>query len=335
MNGKDARISVEVESLRREFESKQNKVVALDGVNLQVRQGEIFGVLGPNGAGKTTMIRILSTLLLPTSGRAWVMGFDVAKEPEKVRSVISMASGAERAGYDYISARGNLWFFSQLYGIPSEEAHRRISELSKRLGLEENLDKKFYTLSTGYRQRVTIVRAFVNDPKVVFLDEPTIGLDVMTAKSIREFLISQAKEQGRTILLATHNMVEVDAICDRVAIIDGGKILACDSPASLKRSLGAPALVMEVSPPPPPGSLEILGKIDGVKGFTSSIDEERGLSRVQVVVDGDASAQKAVNLAREAGMTVLSNYRQQTTLEEVFVALVGRGFREREHENAN
>ena len=335
MNGKDVTISVEVESLRREFESKQNKVVALDGVNLQVRQGEIFGVLGPNGAGKTTMIRILSTLLLPTSGRAWVMGFDVAKEPEKVRSVISMASGAERAGYDYISARGNLWFFFQLYGLPSEEAHRRINELSKRLGLEENLDKKFYTLSTGYRQRVTIVRAFVNDPKVVFLDEPTIGLDVMTAKSIREFLVSQAKEQGRTILLATHNMAEVDAICDRVAIIDGGKILACDSPASLKRSLGAPALVMEVSPPPPPGSLEILGKIDGVKGFTSSIDEERGLSRVQVVVDGDASAQKAVNLVREAGMTVLSNYRQQTTLEEVFVALVGRGFREREHENAN
>src|SRR6266568_1974546 len=335
MNGKDVTISVEVESLRREFESKQNKVVALDGVNLQVRQGEIFGVLGPNGAGKTTMIRILSTLLLPTSGRAWVMGFDVAKEPEKVRSIISMASGAERAGYDYISARGNLWFFSQLYGIPSEEAHRRISELSKRLGLEENLDKKFYTLSTGYRQRVTIIRAFVNDPKVVFLDEPTIGLDVMTAKSIREFLVSQAKERGRTILLATHNMAEVDAICHRVAIIDGGKILASDTPSSLKRSLGAPALVIEVSPIPPQGSLEILGKIDGVKGFTSSIDEERGLSRVQVVVDGDASAQKAVNLVREAGMTVLSNYRQQTTLEEVFVALVGRGFREREHENAN
>ncbi len=330
MGSKTAEISVEVENLRREFESKQNKVVALDGVSLQVRQGEIFGVLGPNGAGKTTMIRILSTLLLPTSGRARVMGFDVAKEPEKVREVISMASGAERAGYDYISARGNLWFFSQLYGIPSEEAHVRIAELSKMLGLEENLDKKFYTLSTGYRQRVTIVRAFVNDPKVVFLDEPTIGLDVMTAKSIREFLVSQAKERGRTILLATHNMAEVEAICDRVAIIDGGKILACDSPASLKRSLGAPALVIEVSPPPPPGGLELLGKISGVKGFTSSVDEERGLSRVQIVVDSDASARQAVSSVEEAGLKVLSSYRQQTTLEEVFVALVGRGFRERE-----
>jgi ABC-2 type transport system ATP-binding protein len=327
--------TVEVENLRREFESKQNKVVALDGVSLQVRQGEIFGVLGPNGAGKTTMIRILSTLLLPTSGKASVMGFDVAKEAEKVREVISMASGAERAGYDYISARGNLWFFSQLYGIPSEEAHARINELSKMLGLTENLDKKFYTLSTGYRQRVTIVRAFVNDPKVVFLDEPTIGLDVMTAKSIREFLVGQAKDRGRTILLATHNMAEVDAICDRVAIIDGGKILACDTPASLKRSLGAPALVVEVSPTPPPGGLEFLSKLPGVKGFTSTIDEERSLSRVQVVVNSDDAAKRAVSSLEEAGLKVLSSYRQQTTLEEVFVALVGRGFREREHEHAD
>src|SRR6266700_3132555 len=335
MNAKSVDASVEVENLRRVFESKQNKVVALDGISLQVRPGEIFGVLGPNGAGKTTMIRILSTLLLPTSGNARVMGFDVAKEPERVREVISMASGAERAGYDYISARGNLWFFSQLYGIPSAAAHGRIRELSKMLGLEENLDKKFYTLSTGYRQRGTIVRACVNDPKVVFLDEPTIGLDVMTAKSIREFLVSQAKERGRTILLATHNMAEVDAICHRVAIIDGGKILASDTPSSLKRSLGAPALVIEVSPIPPPGGLELLTKIPGAKGFTSSIEEERGLSRVQIVVESDSAAERAIGSVQAGGLKVLSSYRQQTTLEEVFVALVGRGFREREHEHAS
>ncbi len=334
MSHADSRVTVEVEDLRREFESKQGKVVALDGVNLQVREGEIFGVLGPNGAGKTTMIRILSTLLLPTQGIARVMGHDVAKDPEKVRPMISAASGAERAGYDYISARGNLWFFSQLYGLPSAEAHRRINELSKRLGLEDYLDRKFYALSTGYRQRVTIVRAFINDPKVVLLDEPTIGLDVMTAMSIREFLVSQAKEKGRTIMLATHNMAEVDAICNRVAIIDKGKILACDTPSALKRSLGAPALVMEVSPPPPPGKLEVLGKLDGVKGFTSTVDEERGVSGIKVVVDSDASAQEAINLVHEAGLHVLSHWRQQSTLEEVFVALVGRGFREREREVA-
>ncbi len=334
MNRFDAEITVQVEGLRREFDSKEGKVVALDGVNLQVRKGEIFGVLGPNGAGKTTMIRILSTLLLPTAGKAGVMGFDVEKEPEKIRAVINMASGAERAGYDFISARGNLWFFSQLYGIPTEEAHRRINELSDMLGLQSYLDRKFYALSTGYKQRVTLVRAFINDPKVVFLDEPTIGLDVMTALSIRKYILKQAREHGRTILIATHNMAEVDAICNRVAIIDKGKILACDTPAALKRSLGAPSLVLEVSPIPAPGSLESLGKLEGVRGFTSSVDEERGLSRIQVVVDSDGSAESVIDSIRKSGMTVVSNWRQQATLEEVFVALVGRGFREREHEAA-
>jgi ABC-2 type transport system ATP-binding protein len=326
-------VTVDVHDLRREFDTKRKKVTALDGVNLQVGQGEIFGVLGPNGAGKTTMIRILSTLLLPTSGEAKVMGYDVAKEPEKVRPLISMASGAERAGYDYITARGNLWFFSQLYGIPSEEAHRRINELSKQMGLTENLDKKFYALSTGYRQRATIIRAFVNDPKVVFLDEPTIGLDVMTALQIREFLVNQAKEHGRTILLATHNMAEVDAICSRVAIIDRGKILASDTPAALKRSLGAPPVVMEISPPPARDNLALFDKMSGVKGYTSSTDEERGLGRVQVVVENDETADQVLATARKAGLNVLSSWRQQTTLEEVFVSLVGKGFREREHED--
>src|SRR5213594_4602779 len=333
MNRVDTEITVQVDGLRREFDSKEGKVTALDGVNLQVRKGEIFGVLGPNGAGKTTMIRILSTLLLPTSGKAGVMGFDVAKEPEKIRAVINMASGAERAGYDFISARGNLWFFSQLYGIPTEEAHRRINALSDMLGLQSYLDRKFYALSTGYKQRVTLVRAFINDPKVVFLDEPTIGLDVMTALSIREYILKQAREHGRTILLATHNMAEVDAICNRVAIIDKGKILACDTPLALKKSLGAPALVMEISPPPAADNLALLSKVEGVKGYTSSIDEERSISRVQVVVESDDTAQMALDTTRKSGLTVLSSWRQQTSLEEVFVALVGRGFREREHES--
>ena len=323
-------VRVEVQNLKREFDSKERKVVALNGVSLKVREGEIFGVLGPNGAGKTTLIRILSTLLLPTSGVARVMGFDVASEPEKVRAVINMASGAERAGYDYISARGNLWFFSQLSGLPSEVAKARIKALSQLLGLDDYLDRKFYMLSTGYRQRVTIARAFINDPKIVFLDEPTIGLDVMTAMSIREFLIKEARENGRTIFLATHNMAEVDAICNRVAIIDRGRILTSDTPTNLKRSLGAPALVMEVSPLPV--NLAFLGAVEGVKGFTTSVDEERGLARVQVVVESEECVRRALAGIAASGMRLVSSWRQQTTLEEVFVSLVGRGFVEREHE---
>ena len=334
MSLRDAKSTVEVESLRREFQGKEGKVVALDGVDLKVKESEIFGVLGPNGAGKTTMIRILSTLLMPSSGSATVMGWDVAKQPEKVRPLISTASGAERAGYDYITARGNLWFFSQLYGLTSKLAQERINQFSELLGLTDYLDRKFYALSTGYRQRVTMARAFISNPRVVLLDEPTIGLDVMTAMTIRGFLVNQAKEYGRTILIATHNMAEVDAICNRVGIIDKGKILACDSPMQLKRSLGAPALAIEVSPPPTPGSLEPLSKLEGVKGFTSSVDEERGVARIEVVVETDEAARLALDLVRRSGMNLISNWRQQTTLEEVFVSLVGRGFREREHESS-
>jgi ABC-2 type transport system ATP-binding protein len=326
-------VTVDVEYLSREFDSRKNRVVALDGVSLQVREGEIFGLLGPNGAGKTTMIRILSTLLLPTGGSAHVMGHDVASEAEKVRSVINMASGAERAGYDFISARGNLWFFSQLYGIPTPVANKRIAELSQRLGLEKYLERKFYTLSTGYKQRLTIARAFINDPKVVFLDEPTIGLDVMTALSIRDFLKFEAREHGRTIILATHNMAEVDAICDRVAIIDRGKILASDSPHGLKKLFGSPALVMEVQPSP--DNLAMITAVKGVKGATYTVDEERGLASVKVVLENDDVAAAAQEMMKSAGFKLLSSWRQETTLEEVFISLVGRGFREREEESAD
>src|SRR2546426_12079687 len=161
MSHGDSKVTVETENLRREFESKQGKIVALDGVSLRVKEGEIFGVRGPNGAGKTTMVRILSTLLLPTAGTARVMGYDVGKEPEKVRPLINSASGAERAGYDFISPRGNLWFFSQLDGLPPEAPHRRINELSALLGLANYLRPQFYALPTCYRQTRMLVCAFV------------------------------------------------------------------------------------------------------------------------------------------------------------------------------
>lgn len=329
----ERKVTVEVSDLAREFKTKESPVIALGGVALKVHEGEVFGVLGPNGAGKTTMIRILSTLLLPTSGSAKVMGYDVATEPEKVRREINMASGAEKAGYDFISAKMNLWFFSQLYGIPNDVAEKRIKDLSERLGLTKYLDRKFYALSTGYRQRATIARAFINEPRVVFLDEPTIGLDVMTARSIREFIKTQAKEKGRTIMIASHNMTEVDAICDRVAIIDKGKIIATGTPEALKRSLGAPALVMEVSPPPT--DFDVVSRVAGVKGFTSVADEERGLATVEVVVESDAVVAPLTKAVESSGYRVVATWRKAATLEEVFVALVGKGFKEREEQDGS
>jgi len=319
--------------LARKFQSKRNTVVALESVDLEVNEGEVFGLLGPNGAGKTTLIRILSTLLLPTSGKATVAGFDVDSEPEKVRPLINMASGAERAGYEFISARGNLWFFSQLYGIQNDIFKQRVALLSDKLELGGYIDKKLYALSTGYRQRMTIARAFINDPRVVFMDEPTIALDVMTARRIREFLVNEARESKRTIFLATHNMAETEAICDRVAIIDRGRILVCETPDSLKRNYGVPAYVMEVTPPP--NSLSIFTSIPGVKGATSSLDEERGVARVKIVLDNEDLVDKIIAAPKNSKLRVLSSWRQEPTLEEVFVNLVGRGFTEREMESAN
>jgi ABC-2 type transport system ATP-binding protein len=323
---------VEARELARRFQSKTSSVVALDGVDLDVNEGEIFGLLGPNGAGKTTLIRILSTLLLPTSGHATIFGYDVAKEPEKIRPIINMASGAERAGYEFISARGNLWFFSQLYGMSKEDFEQRVKSLSSSLELEKYIDKKVYELSSGYRQRMTIARAFINDPKVVFMDEPTIALDVMTARRIREFLAYEAKESKRTIFLATHNMAETEAVCNRVAIIDKGKILVCETPENLKRNYGRPAYVMEMSPAPP--SLDIFTAIPHVRGVTSTFDEERAVATVKVVVEDEDVINDINKILTEAKIKLLSSWRQEPTLEEVFVTLVGRGFTERERENA-
>jgi ABC-2 type transport system ATP-binding protein len=316
---------VEVRSLRRVFKGKKKESVALEAVDLDINEGEIFGLLGPNGAGKTTLIRILTTLLLPTSGTARVCGFDVAKEPQKVRHLIGVASGSERPGYDFITARGNLWFFSQLYGIPTREANDRIERLSTLLGFHEQLDKKLYALSTGYRQRVTIARGFINEPRIVVMDEPTSGLDVITARTIREFMRDQSKGHGRTIFLATHNMTEGETICDRVAIIDRGRVIACDTPAALKRQVGRPVLVVEVGPP---RSLQFVNELRGVSGVTSAVDDERQLVTMRILIEDDATEAEVKREIESRGMKVYASWKQEPTLEEVFIKFVGRGFAE-------
>ena len=318
---------VEVRGLRRVFETKKSESVALEGVDLDVQEGEVFGLLGPNGAGKTTLIRILTTLLLPTSGKATVCGFDVAKEADKVRPLIGVASGSERPGYDFITARGNLWFFSQLYGISTSESRERIAELAKLLQFGDQLDKKLYQLSTGYRQRITIARGFINDPKIVFLDEPTSGLDVITARTIRQFLLDQAKEREKTIFIATHNMVEGETICDRVAIIDRGKVLACDTPAALKKQVGRQVVVLEAGPPQ---SFQFVNQMRGVTGVSSTVDDEKETAMVRLLADDDRVEGEVGREIERRGMKVYASWKQEPTLEEVFIRYVGRGFAESE-----
>ena len=191
-----ASLAIETENLGRIYKirgSKKEKkirkeLVALQDVNIQIEQGELFGLLGPNGAGKTTLIKILVTLLAPTSGWARVAGQDVTREPQKVRPLINMVSGGESSGYGLLTVRENLWMFSQFYGLPSKEANQRIEQLMTMVGMADRLHTKSSDLSTGLRQKMNIVRGFLTDPEILFLDEPTLGLDVGASRDVRKFI---------------------------------------------------------------------------------------------------------------------------------------------------
>ncbi|MGH2620054.1 MAG: ABC transporter ATP-binding protein, partial [Anaerolineales bacterium] len=214
--------AIRTEGLGRVYKIRESKKgepkerVALKDVNLQVGRGELFGLLGPNGAGKTTLIKILTTLLAPSSGRALVAGHDVIGAPHAIRPLINMVSGGESSGYGLLTVRENLWMFSQFYGMPSRQANERIRQLLEIVGLADRLNTKTADLSTGMRQKVNVVRGFLTDPTVIFLDEPTLGLDVGAARDVRSFIRSWMQEgPDRTVMLTTHYMVEADDLCDR------------------------------------------------------------------------------------------------------------------------
>ncbi|HKW43757.1 MAG TPA: ABC transporter ATP-binding protein, partial [Thermoplasmata archaeon] len=188
-------------------DDSRGPVTALDGVSLGIREGELFGLLGPNGAGKTTLIKILATLLLPTSGQAFVAGHDVTKDPFPIRQRINMVSGGETSGYGLLTARENVWMFSQFYGVPSRVSKARIDELMHVFGLWDKRDAKVRMLSTGQRQKMNMIRGFVTDPDILFLDEPTLGLDVNAARTVRDYVMKWVRTQtGKTVLLTTHYM---------------------------------------------------------------------------------------------------------------------------------
>ncbi|MGQ4833652.1 MAG: ABC transporter ATP-binding protein [Candidatus Asgardarchaeia archaeon] len=218
------------------FISKKGKIItALDHVNIKIREGEIFGVLGPNGAGKTTLIKILSTLILPDEGKAFVNGYDVVKDDLKVRASIGVVTGGERSIYWKLSARENLMFFADLYNVPKNIAKERINYLLKVMRLENRANDFVEDFSSGMKMKVILARALIHDPPILMLDEPTLGLDPQFSVEIRKFIKEILnKEMKKTILLTTHYMNEADYLCDRIALIDKGKIIIIDDPTSLK-----------------------------------------------------------------------------------------------------
>lgn len=307
--------------------TEPRELVALKDVDLEIAPGELFGLLGPNGAGKTTLIKILTTLLAPTTGKAWVAGYDVVESPEKVRPRINMVSGGEASGYGLLTVRENLWMFSQFYGLDSAEANRRIKRLLEVVGIADRLNTKSSDLSTGLRQKMNIVRGFLTDPDVLFLDEPTLGLDVGAARDVRRFIREWIDEdRSRTLLLTTHYMVEADELCDRVAIINQGRVLACDAPSSLKRRLQSDAIFrLEVSPLNGAG-VAIFEALPGVKKVVHHPQE--GGAQLEFILTEEPVLGEVVNTLTARNIRILNLQKREPTLEDVFVDLVGRSMAE-------
>ncbi len=309
----------------------RKEIVALRDVTLQIPRGELFGLLGPNGAGKTTLIKILTTLLAPTSGWARVAGFDVVQEPQHIRPRINMVSGGETSGYGLLTVRENLWMFAQFYGLPSREANRRIEELLRRIGLEDRIHTKSSDLSTGLRQKMNIVRGFLTDPEIIFLDEPTLGLDVNAARDVRRFIREWMEAHpGRTVLLTTHYMVEADELCDRVAIISQGRVLACDSPDALKRRLRRDAL-FEIEITASNGlNASALETLPGVR--RAMLTEAESGARLDLVLATESALADVISVLTERSVRIRHLSKREPTLEDVFVELVGKPLAEEETE---
>ena len=327
-------LAIETAHLGRLYKPRKKKDaatrVALDDVCLSVPNGQLFGILGPNGAGKTTLIKILTTLLAPSSGVARVAGFDVAADPRAVRPHINMVSGGESSGYGLLTVRENLWLFSQFYGMSSADAKKRIAELLEAVKLTDRADTKSSYLSTGLRQKMNIARGFLTDPQVLFLDEPTLGLDVEASRDARAFVRRwMAEDRSRTVLLTTHYMAEAEELCDRVAIINDGRVLACDSPAALKRKLQRDAIFHLETTAADPRAISTLNALPGVVKLTHR-PVERG-SALELVLAEERVLAAIIGVLETREIRLLNLTKREPTLEDVFVELVGRSMSEVEH----
>jgi ABC-2 type transport system ATP-binding protein len=330
-----ATLAIKTENLGRIYKIRGGKRgepkerVALTDINLEIGRGEFFGLLGPNGAGKSTLIKILVTLLAPTTGRATVAGYDVARQPEAVRPLINMVSGGESSGYGLLTVRENLWMFGQFYGLDHKTTLRRIDELLEIVGMKDRANTKSSDLSTGLRQKMNIVRGFITDPAIIFLDEPTLGLDVGASREVRAFIRNWVAEQGdRTMLLTTHYMAEADELCDRVAIINAGRVLACDTPANLKRRLQRDAIFhLDVSPLHN-GALGAFDRMPGVRKVTHSAQD--GKSELELILETDEVLGAVIGTLTTHHARILNLQKREPTLEDVFVDLVGLSMAEAE-----
>ena len=318
--------TIEVKDLRRIYKTnigvirrKTKEIVAVDGITFNVNRGELFGLLGPNGAGKTTMIKMLTTLLIPTGGTAKILGYDVVNQANEIRSRIGFIFGGERGLYWRLSGIDNLRYFASLYHVDPEVTMKRIPQLLELVGLSDRGDEKVEGYSRGMKQRLHIARTLLHDPEILFLDEPTMGLDPVGGREIRQ-VIRDLQSEKKTILLTTHYMFEADALCERVAVIDQGRIVALDTPDALKQVVSDLSVI----------EIEVFGVPEDV------VNQIRNLPFVDTVSVEDLDQKQALRVHTAKGseaipllLSALESVRvgkvtvREPTLEDAYVRLVG------------
>lgn len=308
---------ITVENLTKKFDG----VTAVDSINFEVNKGEIFGLLGPNGAGKTTAIKILVTLMKPTSGKARVAGYDVVKNSHLVRKNLGIVFQEPTLDVE-LTARENLDFHARLYSIDREKREERIEEVLELVELSDRADEIVKNFSGGMQRRLEIARGLIHFPTVLFLDEPTLGLDVQTRRRIWEYMGEMSKREGITTILTTHYIEEAEKLCDRVAVVDVGKIIAIDTPENLKKTIGGDIISLRVE--------------EGIDKLKEKLSEMEGLENIESIDGGielnmergDERIPEIISISQSTGVKIGSVSMRKPTLEDVFIKLTGRKIRE-------
>ena len=312
-------IAIEVDHIVKRF----GEFTAVDDVSFQVKEREVFGLLGPNGAGKSTLIRMMTTLIPITSGRALVAGHDVTRDPDGARRSIGVIPQAMTSDMD-LSVEENLLIYAKLYGVPAKKRKESIDELLELVDLTRWRNADVKTLSGGMRRRVEIARGLVHSPSIFFLDEPTTGLDPVSRTAVWEMITNIKARRNLTVLITTHYMDEADRLCDRIAIVDHGKLVALDAPRNLKASIPGNDVIEAQFRNPPPDWEQQLRSLPDVKSVTPEGNEMYRLA----TDDGSKTTTALVEHALHAGVEVHSLQVQHTTLDDVFVHYTGRALRD-------
>lgn len=318
--------AIVVQSLKKIFETrrgfwrqKKKSVLAVEDISFSIAKGELFGLLGPNGAGKTTTVKMLTTILLPTAGIASILGLDLRKDTQEIRKRIGFTFGGARGLYGRLTARDNLRYFAELYALDPGLSQKRIAEMLALVGLTERADDRVETFSSGMQQRLHLARALLHDPEVIFLDEPTVGIDPVGARELRQ-TIKNLRQAGKTIMLTTHYMAEAEELCDRIAIVNKGKIVAMDTPTNLRKGISPESIIEITVPPENTGEIrKLITSLDGkIRVETTANLLE---NRFNIYTADPESVLQALGPSLQSKSIQGLQVRNQT-MEDVYVAII-------------